>query len=542
MMHAVYKNSSKLPLLIGEEVKALEQKFAQVSNNNSYQLMQRAGEVLWQSYQQYFSQYKNILVVVGPGNNGGDGYEFALHALADPKIKISVRFVSENTEVKSWINKSRGDSKIALQQMLSQYNNLQCFTAADLINKELIIDGILGTGIKPSARKIFNEVIRCINQSQLPVLAIDTPSGLNADDGVEIGVAIKAHTTVSFIALKPGQVTAAGKSCCGELFLHNLGLSEQQQAMSQARYLTPLNSLLALREITHRQSNSHKGEFGRTVIIGGNRGLGGASILAAEAACRIGSGSVVLITHPENVTSALSRRPEVMVYGFATGDEKSKQQQHLRHLLEGASAVVIGPGLGNDAWAKFLLEFTLQWSLENETENAIPDALQKNKNIVVDADGLRLAKKLNYNLQHCIITPHPGEAAFLLDIAVAEIQQKRYFWAEKLSQTIAKVVILKGAGSICVTAKTGITVCPYGNAGMASAGMGDVLAGVVGGLLAQRLAPADAAESGMLLHSLAADRASHGEPVGLLASDLFPELKFLMNHSDNFASTEKDLC
>ncbi len=535
-MMSVYKSATQLPLLSASEVRELELQQAKKTASETYVLMQQAGKALWQCYLEKFPQSKNILVLVGPGNNGGDGYEFACHGL-NSGLNVSVRFISENKDTKSWIKNGRSDAALALKKLLTRYDDLQQFRIDDLKHKDLIIDGILGTGIKPPAREIFSKTIAAVNQSQLPVLSIDTPSGLDTDRGIEVGEVINAQITLTFIAVKKGLVTAAGKSHSGELFLHTLGIEQAQLAMSEPRYLTPLNSLPFMQKIAERKSNSHKGDFGRTMIIGGNRGMGGAAILAAEAACRVGSGSVILVTHPQNVCSALARRPEVMVYGFSDDDMAQPTQiEKLLSLLKGCSAVVIGPGLGQDSWSKILLENTVGWCREQY------------KNIVLDADGLRLAKKLSLDLHHCIITPHPGEAAFLLsehtqEITTADIQQDRYYFAKKLQKNIAQWVILKGAGSILASPdKTEtnnnnqqINVCPYGNAGMASAGMGDVLAGTIGGLLAQGLMPADAALSGMLIHSLAADRAAKGDEVGLLASDLFPELKFLVNHANDFS-------
>ncbi len=552
-MISVYKSKKKLPLLSAGEVRELELQHARKTTSETYVLMQQAGRALWQCYQEKFSQYKNILVLVGPGNNGGDGYEFACHVLNDVSkkknsvIKVRVRFVADNNDTENWIKNCRSDASLALEKLLAIYDDLQPFNRDDLNQSDVVIDGILGTGIKPPAREIFSTTIKAVNQSQLPVLSIDTPSGLDTDRGIEIGEAINARVTLTFIALKKGLVTGAGKSHCGELYLHTLGVDKPQLALSESRYLTPLSSLSFMQKITQRNSNTHKGDFGRTLIIGGNCGMGGAAILAAEASCRVGSGSVVLVTHPQNVSSTLARRPEVMVHGFSDDEiEQPAQIEKLISFLKGSSSVVIGPGLGQDSWAKILLETTLEW------------CKQQHKNLVLDADGLRLAKKLAMDIQHCIITPHPGEAAFLLSeptdkITTAEIQQDRYYFAEKLQDTVAQGVILKGAGSILVTTEKNeinsethqqINVCPYGNAGMASAGMGDVLAGTIGGLMAQGLTPSNAALSGMLIHSLAADRAAKGDEVGLLASDLFSELKFLVNHGTDFSemTEEKKNC
>lgn len=255
-----------------------------------------------------------------------------------------------------------------------------------------------------------------------------------------------------------------------------------------------------------RARDSHKGCFGHVLIVGGNSGMIGAVRLAGEAALRVGTSLVSVATKPEHVTAIVSGCPEIMVHGI-------KKPKELKKLANKATVIVIGPGLGQTAWSKKLFEQTL--------------ALPQPK--IIDADGLNLLAKNPKKSTEWILTPHPAEAARLLNNSVEYIQNDRIHAVQQLQQTYDGTAILKGAGSLIATEKT-LSICHAGNPGMASGGMGDVLSGVIGGLLAQGLLPQQAAELGVYLHAYAADLAAAqlGER-GLIARDLLPYLHQLVN-------------
>lgn len=262
-----------------------------------------------------------------------------------------------------------------------------------------------------------------------------------------------------------------------------------------------LKDLLKL--LPPRAHDSHKGDFGHVLIVGGAPGMLGAVILVSTAAARTGAGLVTVATHPSHAPLVSVAQPTVMSYGIKTAAA-------LKPLLAKATVVVIGPGLGQDAWAKLLLKTVLASKLP----------------LVIDADALNLIAKLSKppKLKHAIITPHPGEAARLLKTTAEKIQADRVAAAQKLQQRFGSVVVLKGAGTI-VQAENESMLCNLGNPGMASGGMGDVLSGIIAALVAQKLSLFDAARLGVMMHAKAGDEATkqHGER-GLLATDLLEYL------------------
>ena len=486
----------KLPLIKAQLLKQLEDRYCVKYQIPSYQLMQRAGESAWALIQKHYPKSNNVVVVVGPGNNGGDGLEVAsLAHQAGRAVTILCSFDPLKHPM-------QGDAAIAFEKANKYGVPFKAYHHQDLANADLIVDALLGTGACAPARPNMSEIINAINQSQKPIFSLDIPSGLEADTGCQIDTAVNATNTLSFIALKPGLVTADGKDLCGQLFLATLNFKSEDlyDKNSHRPSFLAHNSQLSCC-FAHRRQNSHKGDYGRVLIIGGNIGMGGAVLLASRAACRSGAGAVSLITRPEHVFAALVHTPEVMVIGALDSDNIQANDA-----IAKASAIVIGPGLGKDDWAQFWLTKIL--SLKKPT--------------IVDADGLTLAKDLKLDLKHCVITPHPGEAAYLLETSTAKIQQQRYQVSMELQSKMAKIVILKGSGSLICDGTT-IHVCPHGNPAMATAGMGDVLAGIIGSFLAQSEMP-NPAFAGMMLHSMAADLATKAHPSGLIASDVIEKI------------------
>jgi hydroxyethylthiazole kinase-like uncharacterized protein yjeF len=369
---------------------------------------------------------------------------------------------------------------------------------------------MLGTGLGGEVRGIFLDAIKRVNRSAQPVVAVDIPSGLSADTGAVLGVAVQASLTVTFIGLKQGLFMHQAVDFVGEVVFDGLLIPDAvyESVDVSAFRLGPDDAVECLPK---RKRSGHKGHYGHLLVIGGDHGMGGAALMASEAAVMCGAGKVTLATRPEHVSASLMRCPEVMVKGVESAQE-------LAPLLEQATAIVIGPGLGKSGWGHQLLRAVCQKDLPT----------------LVDADALILMAEHGYwsghDYRNWVMTPHPGEAAHLLGERVETLQQDRFNSARRLQTAFGGSVVLKGAGSI-VTDGDAMHLCSDGNPGMGSGGMGDVLSGVIGALLAQKLTPIDAARVGVYAHAAAADQAASvlGER-GLKATDLIQYVRFLINH------------
>lgn len=459
------------------------------------QLMKRAGRAAFEQLLQHFPSPSAITVYCGAGNNAGDGYVIA--ALAAQRC-IPVRLIALGDP-----QKLKGEAAEARDYAFQE--GVKAEALKEPPTEGVIVDALLGTGISGEVRPAYAEAIEQINQAGLPVLAVDIPSGLEADTGAVLGVAVKATLTVTFIGVKQGLLSGRGPALCGELVFAGLGVPESvyDQVPRECRRLVLAEALAAL---PVRAVDAHKGDFGHVMIIGGDTGYGGAAIMAAEAAARTGAGLVSLATRPEHVAPALTRRPELMVCGVTSGQE-------LEPWLARPTVLVVGPGLGQSPWSEQMLQ----------------QALQSGLPVVLDADALNLLAAqrpaVAESRDNWILTPHPGEAARLLQSGTAEVQRDRFAAVVTLQQRYGGAVILKGAGSLVRSASGPTELVSAGNPGMASGGMGDVLSGILGGLLAQGLNVTQAAALGAGVHAEAADLAvgDWGER-SLLATDLVPAL------------------
>ncbi|MFW2373064.1 MAG: NAD(P)H-hydrate dehydratase [Gammaproteobacteria bacterium] len=462
-----------------------------------YELMCRAGQAILDRLQEKYHLTQRIIVCCGAGNNAGDGYVLARLAMqAGYKVEV-VSLVDPK--------KLNGDAARAYKDWKSMGHQLSDFNSKLMHRSDVIVDALLGTGLEREVEGAWREVIEEMNQSAVPVISVDIPSGLSADTGTVMGVAVKADMTISFIGLKKGLFTHQAADYCGEIFFDSLSVPEEvyKQVAADAQLL---HWSLLQDWIKPRQHDSHKGQFGHVLVVGGNYGMAGAVRLSAEAALRTGAGLVSVITRPEHVSAVLAGRPEVMVHGT---NELIPQ-----HLLHKADVIIIGPGLGRDDWANRLLG----------------QVLETNSPKVIDADALGLLAQVEDVRDHnWVLTPHPGEAARLLDEIAEIIQKERFSACELIQQQYGGTVVLKGAGSLINSSQTPVKVCAYGNPGMASAGMGDVLSGLIGALIAQGLPLAVAAELAVLVHASAGDRAAESGQRGLLASDLFDSIRSLLN-------------
>ena len=462
-------------------------------------LMARAGLAAWRVLLDRWPQAQRIGIVCGPGNNGGDGYVLAELARSAGR-RVQVMRLSNDVKA--------GAARRAAEAYLQAAGEAAIFVADDdLPQVDVWVDALFGIGLKRALDDAAAGVVAALNHQASPVLALDVPSGVDADSGHHHGLAVRANVTLSFMAGKPGLYTGRGRAAAGEVLIDTLGLADHvfDDLEPAARIARPDALPLWLKP---RGRNAHKGDFGSVLCIGGDRGFGGAIALCAEAAHRVGAGLVSAATRAEHVSTLLTRRPECMARAVDDVDA-------LQPLLDRASVVAIGPGLGNSAWSAAMLHA----------------ALDTPKPRVLDADALNaLARRDALALGDAVLTPHPGEAARLLGCDVAEVERDRLVAARQLAARYGCVVVLKGAGTV-VTAPDEIAVLiDAGNPGMASGGMGDVLTGVIAGVIAQGLRPFDAAVCGTLLHAAAGDAAARdGGERGLLASDLFPYLRRLAN-------------
>jgi hydroxyethylthiazole kinase-like uncharacterized protein yjeF len=463
-----------------------------------YTLMQRAAVAAFTLLQKRWPAVRSIVVLCGSGNNGGDGYLLALLA---HQAGLHVDVLALGTaKIASDAARAHSTFHVGGGTIISSRENTLLPPA------DMYVDALFGTGLTRPPSGIAAALITQLNASDSPVLSLDIPSGVNGDTGCAQGVAVQADVTLSFVAHKRGLFTADALDYRGELLLDTLAACAPAYANETAdACLLDMHTLDVW--LAPRKKNVHKGLFGHVLAIGGDHGMAGAIRLAAEAALRCGAGLVSVATRGGHVPALNAARSELMAQGV-------EDAQALEHLLPRISTLALGPGLGQRAWGHAL------WHT----------ALDSGKSQVVDADALNmLALQPRLFSTPTVLTPHPSEAARLLECSTAEIQSDRFSAARKLAKKFNAVVVLKGAGSLICAPEGQIRICPFGNPGMAVAGMGDVLTGVIAALLAQHIPAWPAAQLGVALHALAGDAAAKQGQRGLLASDLFPHLRLLAN-------------
>ncbi|HEY9131435.1 MAG TPA: NAD(P)H-hydrate dehydratase [Dyella sp.] len=477
-----------------EQVRALDSRVIDELGIPGNELMRRAAWSALSSLRRHWPSARRIVVYAGPGNNGGDG--FLLAALAHE--------AGMQAEVFAIGGPSQGDAAQARAACIGAQVPVVDDDTPPLVKEaDVIVDALYGTGLRRPPQGGVAALIERINASGIPVLALDVPSGLDADTGQCPGAAIRASVTVSFIAAKRGLHTGKAVAHVGQLELDALGLPDALWAS-----MPPFASVLTPHGLPPRPRDAHKGNNGHVLAIGGDRGTAGAIRLCGEAALRAGAGLVSVATQAENIVALNSGRPELMAHAV-------DGPQTLEPLLQKAGVLAVGPGLGQAAWGHAL------WLT----------ALDAGKPLVLDADGLNLLTKepRRFDAQ-TVITPHPGEASRLLAVSTQAIEADRYAAVAELARRYNVVAVLKGAGSLMAAPDGRLAVCPWGNPGMATGGMGDVLTGVIAALLAQGLSAWEAACLGVGLHARAGDAAVAGDGErGLLASDLLVPLRRLLN-------------
>lgn len=436
-----------------------------------------------------------ILVVAGPGNNGGDALVAARHLKAW-WFKVTVVFVGDRDNLPP-------DAATALDAWLAVDGSLD--SSIPSAKFDLVIDGLFGIGLSKPLQGSFAALVDEINALSLPLLAIDIPSGLCADTGRVLGTAVRASHTVTFLGLKPGLFTLDGPDHAGEVIVTDLGVSAEAYAATPGALLDSPPILPP-----PRRKNAHKGSYGSVGILGGDTSMVGAALLAARAALLGGAGRVYVGLLDERAPAVDLVQPELMI-------RPPKALLDLPHL----TALAVGPGLGRSGRAASDLQ----------------RAMHLQAPLLLDADALHLLAgdatlrdRFRERSAGNILTPHPGEASVLLDCSLAEIQADRTASTLKIAQTYNAITVLKGCGSIIATPDGRWFVNHSGNPGMSSAGMGDILCGLITSLIGQGLTSEQACLLGVYLHGAAADAlADETGTIGIVAGEVALAARTLLN-------------
>jgi ADP-dependent NAD(P)H-hydrate dehydratase / NAD(P)H-hydrate epimerase len=520
-----------IPLHTSEQTRQIEQQ-AINSGISGYALMQRAASAALRVIRQRWPQRLELIVFCGSGNNGGDGYEIARQAHADG---LSVQMFSLTSP-----DALQGDAALAAQAAMAAEVPWKVFDLSDAthwiscgrLQHTVLVDALLGIGCQGELRPLVSQAVDLINQLEAPVFSIDVPTGICADTGHAEQQAVMADICLMVVARKQGLYTGTAPAFADELLFDDLGVAQgvAQMVPISAR---GIDSRILLTPALLRSPAAHKGHSGHVLVVGGDSGFGGAALMAAQAAARSGAGTVSLLTRSAHTGAMLTRCPEVMAHGV--DDWQGDAAERALQLIQRASVIVLGPGLGRSAWSHALLQ------------TVVARAVQWRIPMVLDADALNLLaaqqtvwEELAPAAQRAqwILTPHPGEAARLLQCDTAQVNTDRFQAVTNMQKLSGCVVILKGAGSLLAFphGEALIDICLEGNPGMASGGMGDVLSGICGAMLALgrsatvRFDAADAARFAVCAHGEAGDRAAAkiGQR-GLLATDLLEFLPGLLS-------------
>lgn len=486
-----------VPVLTTAELREVEERAS------GERLMERAGRAVAEAARRLATDTgAPILVVAGPGNNGGDAW-VAAALLAESFHRVIVFDVAGKAPKAPEARAARDRFSTRGGSVVREWPGTK---------PALIVDGLLGIGLTREVEAPISDVIERMNASGVPILAIDIPSGLDSDTGVVHGIAVRATHTITFIAHKVGLHTGDGLDYRGALELDDLGTAAIL-GKPRGMLLTPE---IVSKWIGPRAHNSHKGDFGTLAVIGGNRGMVGAALLAARAGLLCGAGKVRTGLLSPDAPAVDLLHPEIML---GTVDDAMK-----------ADVIVAGPGAGQSPSATSVSMFE---------RTVLPALINSAKPLVLDADALNaiaFSSSLEGDLASrkdgsTILTPHPGEAARLLHKDNAAVNGDRLAAALALAKRFKAHVVLKGAGSICASPDGNWCINTTGNPGLASGGSGDVLAGMVGAMLAQGLEPAKALQYAVCLHGAAADScvARGSGPAGLAASEVAVEARRVVN-------------
>lgn len=487
----------KLPvsLYAASEVREMDRRTIEDHGVAGYTLMCRAGRTTFETLDERWPD-RPVAVFCGAGNNAGDGYVIARLALHAGRAVTLTALIEPD--------RLGGDARQAADDYIAAGGTVDPWPQS-VPDGAVLVDALLGTGLDRLVEGRFADAVQAINDADGRVVAVDVPSGLHADTGRVMGSAVAADLTVTFVAMKAGLLTGRGPALCGEVLCDTL---DAPAAVTtglpvRARRITAAEIAACL---PPRPADAHKGLSGHVLIVGGGPGMPGAARLAGEAALRAGAGLVSVATPGDHVSAIAAGRPELMCRGVATAAD-------LEPLLERATVVALGPGLGQSEWAQIMYKAVRACELP----------------LVVDADALNLLARAPHRRDDWVLTPHPGEAGRLLQTSARDVQEDRFEAVAGLVAKYGGTALLKGAGTLVQTGADTPWLCAAGNAGMAVAGMGDVLTGVIAALAAQTGDLAVAARCGAWIHARAGDVVARDGQRGLLASDLFPVIRQQVN-------------
>lgn len=498
-----------LPLLSRDEVRALDRAAIEQLGVAGVVLMENAGgqaaRILCDAFP---SRLQRVLIVGGVGQNGGDAWVIARHLLcAGHTPQCFLLGARARVHGDAAVNLAALE---ALGQPVIELTTLEPLTSA-LRHASLVVDGLFGTGLDRPLGGLAAETVAALNAAGVPVMALDLPSGVDADTGQVLGCAVQAAVTVTFAAHKPGLVQHPGAGLAGMLHCVSIGVPARAPELQVGDQTLPRGALLEAVDVARwlppRAADAHKGTNGHVLVVAGSQGKTGAAILAGTAALRAGAGLVTLASDRETRNAFEQKVLELMTVEIDGGDRLASTLEQAR----GKAACVLGPGVGLDERTQELMR---QLSLQLP----IP--------CVLDADALTAwtarAGELSRAQAPRVLTPHPGEASRLLGVSTAAVQADRVEAARRLARLTGQIAVLKGARTVVAHPSGAIRVCTSGTPAMGTAGMGDVLAGVICALC-PHLSPFDAAACAVELHARAGEIVAESDR-GLIASELWPAL------------------
>ena len=502
-----------MKVVTAQEMRQIDQQTIEQIGISGAVLMEHAGSAVVRVIHQHFPECQRIAIIVGKGNNGGDGLVVA-RQLAHAGQPIQIFLVSPPESF-------AGDALANLQ--IAQNLNLPITsvlaedeleaTKSQIASADLIVDSIFGTGLRGGVHGFIGDVITYINKTERPVIAIDLPSGLSADTGMAEGACIQASYTVTMGLPKRGNLIHPGATFTGKLEVADIGFppSVTDAQNIQINWTQPSD---AARILPPRPIHSHKGTYGRVYVVAASTGMTGAAALTSTGALRVGAGLVTLGA-PESLNPILEvKLTEAMTVPLPETAEGSLALEAKSHIIETVdrtkSVLAIGPGL----------------SQHPETVALVHSLIcESNAPIVIDADGVNALSKSKEILSslspQTVLTPHPGEMARLIGGTVEALERDRIGIAQRFAETHNVTLVLKGAPTVVARGDGEVWINSTGNAGMATGGMGDILTGLIAGLIAQKVSPFDAAVLGVYLHGLAGDIVAESIGMhGLMAGDV----------------------
>ena len=513
-----------MKIVTAQQMRELDRKAIQERGIPGLTLMENAGRAVAEAAARLTrnSNDRPIVILCGRGNNGGDGFVAARHLRElGRRVQVFLAAAREDVGGDAEANLRRlEEGGIEVTESDDPHPVVSSFCAAGLV-----VDALLGTGLSGKVRGLPGQLIEAVNACGRPVLAVDVPSGLDADTGEPLGLAVRAAETVTMGLPKIGLFLYPGMDYVGRLTVADIGFPPDlvNDSPSLANLMEPEWVRMLL---PRRRQSSHKGSFGRVLVIAGSEGMTGAAYLCAQGALRVGAG-LVTVGCPASVNDILEvKLTEAMTFPLPETYSRTLDTRALALILElaeEASVVAIGPGLSREPETAVLVRRL---------------AARVEKPMVIDADGINAladaAMILEGDHAPVVLTPHPGEMARLMGIATEKVQARRAYFAEAAAKRFRSAIVLKGARSIVAERGRPLTVNPTGNPGMASGGTGDVLTGMVAGLIAQGLLPFEAAAAATYLHGLAGDIAADrvGE-ASMVANDLLEALPAAIRGVEN---------